>query len=286
VSVFSERIRTRLRVWWGKPNKWRNRESYHRLFHQLKEHYVLRSKDDPEELWHCCELWQRTLSNKWNAREFAQRFGFQVPALYWRGRRIGALPPDSLPAHFVIRPTWGTTRRGVHIIAHDQDLLHERMYFKQELVAEVQREQGWVARHPILVEEFVKTEAGDYVLPIEYKCHTFGATVGAIEVIQRAGHRGRNRYYTPSWELFEDRMNTHLPPGEYTEPPRCLDEILECAKRLGIAYGTYVRIDCYATDKGCVFGEFASAPADGQHFTAFADEYFGTLWDTVFPDRT
>jgi len=286
VSLFSERIRTRLRVWWGKPNKWRNRESYRRLLHQLKEHYALRSRDDPEELWRCCTLWQRTLSNKWNAREFAQRYGCRVPTLYWYGRRIGAMPLNSLPAHFVTRPTWGTPRRGTHVMAHNRDLLHERMYSRQELIAEVQSEQGWVARHPILVEEFVKTEAGDYALPIEYKCHTFGGTVGAIEAVQRNGLQARNRFYTPSWDLFADRMNTYLPPADSIDPPRHLDEIIECAKRLGTAYDTYVRVDCYVTDTGCVFGEFSSTPGDAQHFTTFADEYFGALWDAAFPDRT
>lgn len=286
MSVFSERIRTRLRVWWGGPNRWRNRGSYRRLFHRLQEHYILRSWDDPEERWRCCELWQRTLHNKWNAREFAQRYGGRVPTLYWYGRRIGALSLDALPTYFVVRPTWGTVRRGVHVIAHDQDLLHERAYSKQQLIVEVRKEQGWVARYPILVEEFVKTEAGHYALPVEYKCHTFGATVGAIEVIQRAGRHARSRFYTPSWDLFEDRMHTYLPQADYVDPPRCLDDILGCAKRLGTAYGTYVRVDCYATDKGCVFGEFASAPSGGQHFTAFADEYFGALWDAAFPNRT
>jgi hypothetical protein len=208
-----------------------------------------------------------------------------VPSLYWYGRRIGAVPLDLLPTHFVIRPTWGAVRRGTHVIAYNQDLLHECVYSTQQLVAEVQRERGWLARFPILVEEFVTTEAGDYALPIEYKCHTFGATVAAIEVVQRSGLQARTRFYTPAWDLFEDRMNTFYPPADYIDPPECLDEILGCAKRLGTAYGTFVRVDCYATGKGCVFGEFSSIPLNGQDFTAFADEYFGTLWDAAFPGR-
>jgi hypothetical protein len=193
---------------------------------------------------------------------------------------------DSLPPHFVIRPVWSAARKGVYVVAHDRELLRGRTYAKNELKAAVRKDQGWVARYPILVEEFVKTETGDYALPMEFKCHTFGQTVGAIEVIQRAGRQARSKYYTPSWEPFEDRMNTYLPPGEYIDPPRCLDEIIACGKKLGTAYGTFVRVDLYATDRGCVFGEFASTPAAGQHFTPFADEYFGALWDAAFPDRT
>jgi len=284
--LFSERIQTRRRVWWADPNKWRNRHSYRRVFHRFKETHVLRRKDDPEYQWHCCELWQRTLSNKWNAREFVQGYGYRVPALYWYGRRTAALPLDLLPAHFVIRPIWGAAGKRVYVLAHDRDLLHERVYSKDQLLSEVRRDQGWFPRFPVLVEEFVKTEAGDYALPTEYKCYTFGATVGAVQVVQRTGRHARHRFYAPSWEPFEDQMNTHNPPADYVDPPRCVEEILACAKKLGGAYGTFVRVDCYATDRGCVFGEFSSTPLNGRQFTAFADKYLGELWDATFPDRT
>jgi hypothetical protein len=284
--LFSERIQTRQRVWWAKPNKWRNRESYRHLFHRFKDTHRLRSKDDPEHQWHCCELWQRSLSNKWNAREFAQRYGCRVPALYWYGRRTGALPLDSLPTHFVIRPIWGAAGKGTYVLAHGRDLRHERVYSKDQLMAELRRQRGWVSRFPILVEEFVKTETGEHALPIEYKCYTFGATIGAIQVVQRIGRQAWHRFYTPSWDPFEDKMGTDNPPAEYCDPPRCLEEILACARRLGGAYGTFVRVDCYATDRGCVFGEFSSTPMNGRGFTAFADKYFGDLWNATFPDRT
>lgn len=286
VSLFSERIRIRQRVWWGNPNRWRNRESYRRLFHRLKEHFALRSKDDPEDQWRCCDLWQRTLINKWNAREFVQRYGCRVPALYWFGRRPGALPLDSLPTYLVIRKVWGTARRGVYVLAHDRELLHERTYTKDQLKAAVRRDQGLVPRVPILVEEFLKTETGDYALPIEYKFYTFGATVGGIQVVQRTGLRVQNRFYTTAWEPFEDPMNTYLPQADLIDPPRCFDEMVACAKRLGTAYGTFVRVDLYATEKGCVFGEFSSTPLNRPYLTVFADEYFGKLWDVVYPDRT
>lgn len=286
VRPFSDRIRARQRFWWGKPGKWRNRESYRRLLHRVKETHRLLSKDDPDSRWRCCDLWQRTLSNKWNAREFAQRHGCRVPTLYWWGRRPAALPLDSLPAHFVIRPIWGANGRGVHVLANGRDLLHERTYSRDELRTELRREQGRLSRFPLLVEEFVKTENSDYALPVEYKCYTFGGTVAAIQVVERFGIRARHGFYNPAWELLADRMNTHNPPAPYRDPPHCLEEILVCAKRLGVAYGTFVRVDFYATDRGCVFGELSSTPLDGREFTAFAEEHFGRLWQATFPDRT
>lgn len=288
VGLFSERLNTRARVWWGQPNKWRNRDSYRHLLHRVKENHTLRSKDDPEERWRCCDLWQRTLSNKWNAREFVQRLGCRVPTLYWYGRRAGRLPIDALPGHFVIRPVFGDSRRGVYVFAGDRELLRRRVYTHAELMAELRRDRGWISRFPVLVEEFVKTEAGEYELPLEFKFHMFGETIGAIEVVHRSSN-AQVRYdcYTPSWDRFEDQMYTGTLPGGPIAPPNCFAEMLACARKLGVAYGTYARVDFYATDRGCVFGEFSTTPFFGGHqFTPFVEQYFEELWRKTFPDRT
>lgn len=286
-DMFSDRIKTRQRVWWAKPHKWRNRESYRHLFHRLKENHTLRSKDDPDERWVCCDLWQRTLSNKWNAREFAQRHNVRVPALYWWGRRVGRLPIATLPDQFVIRPVWGDSCRGVFLVNGSRDLLRQREYTKEEVLAQLRRERGKVSRFPVLVEEFVRTETGEYAVPVDFKCHTFGNTVAAIEVVHRFSNRqAHNGFYTPSWERFQDPVNLNLPRADTVPPPRCLEQMLTWARRLGVAYGTYVRCDFYATDQGCVFGEFSSTPDSGHGYTPFADRYLGDLWQDAFADRT
>jgi hypothetical protein len=60
--------------------------------------------------------------------------------------------------------------------------------------------------------------------------------------------------------------------------------MLETARRLGTAYGTYVRIDLYASERGPVFGEFSPTPSDGRAFTAAADAYFESFWKDAFPE--
>ncbi len=284
---FSERLRLRSRVWWKKPGKWRTVDSYRNLFHRLRENYSLLDKDDPDSRWHCCDLWQRLLSNKWNAREFAQRNGVRVPALYWYGRRLSLLPIDALPDNFVIRPIWGAARRGIYVFAEGKNLLDGRSFTKATLKEELVRTAGRVVRFPTMIEEVVKTESGQYELPIEYKCHMFGSTVGAIDVVERsATERTRDRSYRADWVPFEERVNTSNLLAEPRDPPRCFGDIVACARRLGAAYGTYVRADLYASDTGCIFGEFSSTPMEGQNFTPFADRYFGELWERTFPDRT
>jgi hypothetical protein len=297
--LFSERLEVRARLWWGTPNLSRNRgssryrlERFYRylarphLLHRLREDFTLRSKDDPDDRWHCCSLWQRTLGNKWNAREFAQRHGCRVPALYWYGRRVGRVPLPSLPEHYVIRPAFADSRAGVYVFAESQELLRQIRYTRSDLMNELKRTHGSIARRPVLVEEFVRTESGEYRLPTEYKCHTFGETIGAVEVVQRTSNAGAaHAFYSPAWVRIQDRMNLHYPPADDVDPPRCLAELLGCARRLGAAYGTYVRVDQYATDRGCVFGEFSNRPYGGRGYTPYAERYFEELWRQAFPGQ-
>jgi hypothetical protein len=139
---------------------------------------------------------------------------------------------------------------------------------------------------PIMAEEFVRTEDARYELPIEYKFHTFGDTVAAVEVIERATKRARRLFYTADWQPIADPMHVRLPPAEPREPPRCLGDMLRHATTLGLALGTYMRVDFFATPHGCVFNEFSSTPGDGERFTPYCDELFGSHWEEKFPHAT
>jgi hypothetical protein len=144
---------------------------------------------------------------------------------------------------------------------------------------------GRIARVPLLIHEFVRTEAGEYKVPIEYKCHVFGDVVGAVQVVEkRIGQRSTNRYYSPAWEPLSEKMHDATRIGRFVDPPVCLEEILATARTLGRAYGTYVRVDLYATDEGCVFGEFAATPSRGMNIAPYADQYFGSLWQELLGD--
>lgn len=277
--TFSDRLRTRRQVWWGES-------PLRHPLHRIVELTARRRRDDPDERWRCCEHWQRTLANKWNGREFAQRHGVRVPALYWFGRRTAALPVESLPPQFVIRPVHGAGGRGVHVVVGDRDLLGGTALPRAELRAALRGSLGRVARWPLLVEEFVSGEDGAQQLPTEYKCYTFGDTIGVIQVVYRTGrHRARQRFYTADWRPLEDQIQTDYPLAPPADPPRCLAEIQRCAVALGTAFGTFVRVDCFATPSGCVFGELSGTPANGNDFTPFADAYLGDLWQQRYPDR-
>ena len=284
--TFSERIRRRLTLWWGQPplrGEWLTRRY---AWHALRERYTLRRRDEPERSWRCCAFWQRTLLNKWNAREFALRHGCAVPALYWCARLPSAARLRALPSRFVLRPVWGTARQGVYVVAEGHDLLRGIPFSAAELRRSIRRSGRLAWTLPLLAEECL-CPGGPPRLPMEYKCHTFGDRVAAVEAIERTGvSTARQRYYTADWRPFADPMSTALPQAQPSDPPCGLKEMIESAVRLGSAVGTYLRVDFLATERGCVFNEFSSTPDAGAGFTAYCDELFGALWQEKLPLAT
>jgi hypothetical protein len=282
---FSARLVKRREAWWGEPFRWSDAHGYRDALHRIHERFALRSRIEPDAAWQCCPYWPRTLVNKWNSRELAQKHGCRVPALYWHGRRIAKAPYASLPARYVIRPVWGTVRKGVHVVADGRELLRNIPATAVLIRRRLFREHGPVAATPLLVEEFVPAEDGEARLPVEYKCHAFGGMIAAVQVIECAGPSDIHRYYTPLWEPFPDVMDTTYPLAPPREPPRCLDEMLGAATRLSQAIGTYMRIDFFGSTVGAVFNEFSSTPqVQTLPYTRYCDEIFGALWQQRFPE--
>jgi hypothetical protein len=281
--MFSDRIRARHRLWWDDvPKDAAARE------HRARDMYVAAHRDDPEADWRCCPLWQRRLSNKLSAREFAVKHGCRVPELYWSGLEVDQVPLQSLPEHFVIRPARGHSSIGVYLMAGETELMDGVPRTRAALRRDLERQFGRVVRAPLMVEEFITDERGAYRIPTDYHCHVFGSRIGAIEVSPRTG-RGpfgsRRNFYTEAWQPLPEPMYTdRLPYGGNYDPPACLDEMLDHARVLGTAYGTYVRIDFYASRAGCVFGEFSPTPAKGDFFSPFADRYFERIWRETFSE--
>jgi hypothetical protein len=278
-AMFSERIQKRYRLFWRKRR-------FTRHGPERCRDTLLRC-DDPPEAWHCCRYWQRKLSNKWNSREFARRHGVAVPELYWHGRSLEELCFDALPDCYVIRPTTGHSARNVFAMAEGVNLLDGKPWSEDRLREALRAllAEPWNARLQLLVEEFVGADDGERKLPTEFKLHTFGDRVAAIGVVERGPDGARGGYYTADWTPLPEPLvpsRGAIPPQP---PPDCLGSMLEAARTLGRAYGSYVRVDLYATPRGCVFGEFAPTPRLGRGFTAHAERYFEDLWRETMPDR-
>lgn len=283
--TFSERLSKRRKIWWQKPRNYRDPRTYTDFLHQIRERNVPRSRFDSDEVWRCCRYWQRSLSNKWNAREFAERHGLRVPELYWHGRNLSRLDFNALPECFVIRPTFGHSRQGVFVICDGVNLLSGTKVSRRDVLRALAGRARRLLMGPVLVEEFVGDAGPDARLPLELKLHMFNERVGAISLVERSSAKGQplsGRFYSASWEPFSDPMYPKYSPADPIPAPSWLPELLRAAKRLGQAYGTYVRVDFLVAGDRVVFGEFATTP--GGRWTAFADEYFGRLWQETFPE--
>lgn len=277
LSMFSDRIQRRKQLWW------RNPDGSQTLLDDLRRLAMLHARvgrDAPQSRWRRGLYWQRRLLNKLNAREFVTALGCAVPELYWHGRFLSRSVLASLPAQFVLKPAVGAVHRGIHVMTDSRDLLSGTDMTRDQLFDRVAASRGRFSHIPLLAEEFVTTERGAHALAIDYKFHMFKGVVGAIQVIHRQaeGHPNTHRFYTREWQPFADAMNTYYAPAEVIDAPLCLPQLIDTAVNLGTAFDSYVRVDLYATSKGCVFGEFSSVPQNGRYFTPYADELFEKLW--------
>jgi hypothetical protein len=282
--TFSQRLQKRMSVWWGLPGGWRNPATWRRPLHRLIERHQLRQRTWPISQWHCCDHWQRSLLNKWNSREFASMHGVKVPELYWYGRCIADLPLDSLPEHFVLRSAWGTQKRGTHVFAGGRDLLDDRRYTRSELKAAMLLDYGRRARFPILAEQFMTTADGRYEQGVEYRFFCMRDQVALIQQVEHRGRVARWMHYSPHWQPIADAVNTEKQALEVCPRPARLEEMLDIAGRLGAACGTFMRVDLYETANGCFFGEFSSTPGWARHYTPWADDSLGRLWQEICPE--
>jgi hypothetical protein len=281
---YSERIGTRLRVWWNRPPPPGQSTIGRSSAHAWYEAYRLRHRDDPDASWRCCAFWPRSLINKWNGREFARKHGAPVPALYWRAYVPSEARLRTLPSHFVLKPVWGAGKVGVYVVANGRDVVHDQPVSPSILRRGVLKVSRYAWTRAVLAEEFVRSTDPRYPVPVEYKCHTFGDTVGAVEnIVRPPSARAQTRFYTADWEPIADRMNTYLDPGEVSPRPPFLTEMVELARRLGTVLGTYMRIDFFGGPGGFVFNEFSSTPANGGGCTPHCDRLFGDLWAEKFP---
>lgn len=284
---FVERLQRRDQSWWAARARLTDPRTLRRSLHLRRDLAHRRYADEPESRWRCCDAWPRKLLHKWNSREFCVRHGCAVPALYAYAASAREVPFDELPDRYVIRPVLGFARHGTLVMAAGFELLSERRFTNAELVEQLASERG-AGRGPFLVEEVIERDDRSGRLPIEFKCHTFGPEVAAVQVTEREhGRTGGavSRYYTSDWLPFDDRMDEALPLAELSERPAFLEELVETAARLGAAIATYMRIDFFGSARGPVFNEFSSVPAKNDpRFTQYCRDLFGAIWNERFPN--
>lgn len=284
LTTFTERLARRKRVWWGRP------PSLAVGWHRLWDRYRLRDRTWSLDCWRCCDVWQRSLLNKWNSREFAAKLGLSTPQLYWSGRRVTSIPFAQLPERFVVRPAWGTRGVGTYVMNGDLDLISGRRLSHRDLRQELLSLHGRLAPFPLLIEALVPNGDGQPAQGFEYRCYMFGGHVGAIRVTRggiRVGDPSLyNAYYTEQWQRLDDPCRFTNPLSPPLPAPSNLPLLLRAIRTVGAAVGTFMRVDCYLPPGGPVLGELSSTPSGGTGYTPFADALFGQMWEEHLGNRS
>jgi hypothetical protein len=263
---FTDRVLKRHKIFWGDPASEKIRN-------------VRMSHTDPIEKWMDVPFWQRKLSNKANAREFALLQGCKVPDLYWRGSDVEHIDFSILPPYYVIRPTTGHSSKMVFVMDHGTNLFDGNKYTPAEIVAALKPAVEMKADQEFLIEEFLQNEEGKHDILTDYKFFCFNGEIATVWEIQRTGPKtGFATFYDENWNQI-DEVHMFYPPKPKGPAPECFPDMVRQAKSLSKAYGIFVRLDFYATNRGAVFGEFTPTPALGKGHTRFGKRLMIKYWD-------
>jgi len=261
-------------------------------YHSRKECQKPVDPDIKLEDFKCCPQWRRKLSNKWNARILANKLGIPVPDLYWHGplSELDNIPFESLPECYVLKPTSGWSCIGAFVMKHGVNQFDGKRYSIPELKAAFKKAMSKLPNSYILVEEMVKNEAGEYNIPIDFKCFLFGGKLDSILAIRRKdGHSGWAGIYSDEWKFLGGSKITdriiHIAPydNEKIDAPKCLSELVKYAKIMGTFYHGFVRMDFYCTDRGPLLGEITHFSNLSSGITPYAESQLH-LWKELEPD--
>ena len=239
------------------------------------------NSSDPIAKWKNAENWQRKLANKYNAKEFAKLHDCKVPETFWRGRDVNAINFLNLPKQYVIKPTTGHSCNLIFLFDNSINLLDKRRYSHEEILEILKTALEKNPHIEFIIEEFLKTEQGEYKIPIDYKFYMFDGMIAAIQVVERFSYTEMfSGFYDECWNEMKHLFRLKNKPLQVKFPqPSGLHEMIAYAKRLSKAYEIFVRVDLYATDKGTVFGEFTPTPSKGNYFTSEADKMLLAYWE-------
>lgn len=220
--------------------------------------------------------------------DFVLSQGVDVPQQFGRWEGPTDIPWDDPPDLVVVKSTHGSTARGVFPVRRTavgwQVATHSDVVPSEQIV----RRLLWLEKKgkiggPYGAEEFLEGPDGPGSLPIDIKVYTFYGEVPVLLLCQRDKHgrsaSTRYRYIDPAGR---DTVGiAEGSPTDFTiEPPANLDDIVETARRLSLAFRqSFLRIDLYSIGSRVVFGEITPRPGGRDWFGPKLDATLGDAWE-------
>ncbi|MBI5673071.1 MAG: hypothetical protein HZC50_07450 [Nitrospirae bacterium] len=179
--------------------------------------------------------------------------------LLWHGDDPRAIPFDTLPAEYVIKPTHGA---GQVIIVKGQvdreDIIRRVLGWLDSNYYWHGREAQYYRIPPrIVIEEYLANDDG--TPPFDYKFSCFNGM--PEQVMVRNETHDICPIFDTAWNLLdlEDEEGAVRP---WVPKPANLDEMRALAAKLSVGFG-FVRVDLYNVKGRVYFGEFTFTPAGG-----------------------
>lgn len=233
------------------------------------------------------------LDDKVAAYDFVNRLGFKTPKYSTHKTAKEAL--NGVEERFVIKGSGGHSSKGVYVLEAQPDgrfldLMKLRLWSISELIEDASKRPSdyWVR------EECVASTVFGRPIPFDYKIDCFGGQIVAITQIDRNFWPPRVAIFDGAFIPLEHGKDYSFDPDRWMPASPVLpihaSAMIDMARKLSSATGTrYVRVDCFDTLDGAVFGEFtfASGPPDvGMvKFSPHVLEQFDAALDGVRVER-
>jgi hypothetical protein len=205
----------------------------------------------------------------------AQKIGDQhLVKLLWHGTNPHAIPFDTLPSEYVIKPNHGSGQvivvkgRAAHadIIEEASEWLKTNYYWGS-------REHQYFHIQPkLMIEEYLRSQNEGELFDFRFWCFS-----GNPEVIQVDNHaHDINPFFDRQWNL----LDLHYREGASrpaVAKPKNFEQMLSVASQLSAGFD-FVRVDLYNVDGRIYFGELTFTPAGSLKFQP-------TIWDRKLGEK-
>jgi len=199
------------------------------------------------------------LTDKYTARAYVgSKVGEQhLLKLLWHGEDPSAIPFDTLPAEYVIKPNHASGQ--VIVVKGKAD----RADIISKLSVWLKRNYYWGGREyqyfhikpRVIIEEYLKNQDGSG--PLDYR---FWCFKGIPEVIQVDNHaHDINPFFDTKWNLLDLYYREGAARPAIAKPIN-FEQMILIASQLSAGFD-FVRVDLYNVDGEIYFGEFTFTPA-------------------------
>ena len=199
------------------------------------------------------------LADKYTARAYvASKVGEQhLVKLLWHGDDPSAIPFDTLPAEYVIKPNHGSGQ--VIVVkgkADRTDIINKlSVWLKTNIYWSGKENQYYHIKPRVVIEEYLKNQ--DASPPLDYRFWCFR---GIPEFIQVDNHAHNiNPFFDTKWNLLDLHYREGASRPAIAKPMN-FEQMILVASQLSADFN-FVRLDLYNVDGKIYFGEFTFTPA-------------------------